>query len=158
VVIVRVSTQASPSAWTGAVRPARQEAAATPHSATSRPVQNAKWYGQVASPMVNQLGASPPSTIRAASRGAPYAPSTHPVAEASTPTTRASAKTIRRICPGVAPAVRSSPNSRRRWATAKAKVDATTKTETKPVTPPAVPNRAFIAVSASLSRSGSASA
>ncbi|MDH6550057.1 hypothetical protein M2162_004154 [Streptomyces sp. SAI-041] len=58
----------------------------------------------------------------------------------------------------MAPAVRSSPNSRRRWATAKENVDATTNTDTNAVTPPAVPNRAFIAVSASLSRSGSASA
>ncbi len=108
--------------------------------------------------MVNQAGARPSSTTHAARCGAPYAPSRHPAADASTPTTSPSASTVRRTCPGVAPAVRSSPNSRRRWATAKAKVDATTNTDTKAETPPAVPNRAFIAVSASPSRSGSASA
>ena len=46
-VIVRVSTDASRSASVGAVLPARHEAATTPHSATSRPVQKARWYGQV---------------------------------------------------------------------------------------------------------------
>lgn len=80
------------------------------------------------------------------------------MAEASAPTASASETTMRRIWPGVAPAVRSSPNSRRRWATANAKVEDTTNTDTNPVTPPAVPNMAFIAVRASLSRSGSASA
>ncbi len=157
-VIAPVSTDASRSACVGAVRPARQDAASTPHRATRSPVQNAVWYGQVWSPMVNQAGARPLSTTRAARCGAPHAPSTQPAAEASTPTPRASATTSARSCPGVAPAVRSSPNSRRRCATVKANVEATTNTDTKAVTPPAVPNMAFIAVSASRSRSGSASA
>lgn len=72
--------------------------------------------------------------------------------------TRASAKTIRRTWRGVAPAVRSRPNSRLRWATAKENVEATTKTETKPVIAAAVPRSALTEISASLSRSGSGSA
>ncbi len=152
-VMAPVSTDASRSACVGAVRPARQDAVTTPHRATSRPVQKATWYGQVWAPIVNQAGARPSSAARAARCGAPYEPSTQPVAEASAPTAVPSASTVRRTWPGVAPAVRSSPNSRRRCATAKAKVDATTNTDTNAQTPPAVPNRAFIAVVASRSRS-----
>ncbi|CAM5628235.1 hypothetical protein SGLAM104S_01545 [Streptomyces glaucescens] len=152
------STAASRSACAGAVRPARQDAAATPSSATSRPVQKARWYGQPWAPISNQAGARPASAAQAARYGAPRPPSTQPVAAASSPTSSASAATVRRSRPGVAPTVRSRPNSRRRWATVKANVDATTNTETNAVTPPAVPNRAFIAVRASASRSGPGSA
>ncbi len=156
--IARESTADSRNASVGPIRPARHEETTTPLRATNRPVQNAVCSGHVCSPIRNQAGAIPASTIQAASRGAPAAPSEQPAAEASTPITNASVNTIRRTWAGVAPAVRSSPNSRRRWATAKENVEATTNTDTKPVTPAAVPRSAFTETSASASRSGSGSA
>ena len=61
---------------------------------------------------------------------------TAPVSDAASATTSASPRTIRRICPGVAPISRSSPSSRRRDATAKANVLAMTKIVMNPqITP-----------------------
>ncbi len=152
------STSASRSAAVGPTLPARRDAAIAPARATVTPVQNAAWKGQAGPPTVNHPGARPPSTRVRASSGAPAAPSAHPAAEARTPSAAASTRRRRRICPGVAPAVLSSPNSRRRRATAKAKVEATTKTETKAVTPPEVPRRALTPTRASASRSWPGSA
>ncbi len=152
------STAASRSACAGRTRPARTAAVAAPAHATVRPVQNATWYGHAWPPTVNHSGARSASTTHPARCGAPHAPSAQPAADASTPTSSASVRTSRRTWPGVAPTVRSRPSSRRRPATAKANIDATTNTETKPLTPPAVPNSAFSAARVSVSRSGSASA
>ncbi len=55
---------------------------------------------------------------------------TTPPTPAPTPTVPASPGSVRRTWPGVAPAIRSSPNSLLRRAITKAKVDAVTNTET----------------------------
>jgi hypothetical protein len=63
-------------------------------------------------------GRSSPTAANSALRpSASATPTPTPAAEASPPTASASSSTPRRTCPRVAPTIRSSPNSRVRWAT-----------------------------------------
>ena len=77
----------------------------------------------------------PPAASSAARPGATTRPASTPRIEATTPTTKVSISTERRICPREAPSTRSSANSFVRWATVTVNVLKIRKPPTSSATP-----------------------
>ena len=115
----RLSGRATPSrsAATGGTRVARRAGARVETSVTRTPTSIDT---QIVRPAITmpEEGSSKPTLLKSAFRpAATPIPSTSPAALPRTPSTAPSASTERSTCPREAPSVRSSANSRARWAT-----------------------------------------
>ena len=108
---------ASRIAATGSMRVARRAGTMPETTVATTPTIRPAKIVRGSSTVPELPRSSPKPFISAATPGASSSPQAIPISEATMPMSTVSAITERRICPREAPSVRSSANSRVRWAT-----------------------------------------